>query len=77
MGAVLSSYEYYIDIKRSVSPGALGELVQTLSKTGLEALACGCKVIQWDGDVIVGLPDEHHPKTVVNKLWELYQTILN
>ncbi len=76
LGKVLSSYEYYIDVKRSYSPGARGKLIQVLSKTGLEALACECKVIRWDGDEIKGLPPEHHPNKVVTKLWELYQKVL-
>ena len=75
MGEVLSSYEYYIDVKRSVSPGAKGQLIQVLSKTGLEALACGTKVICWNGEIIEELLPQHHPNNVVTRLWNLYSQL--
>ena len=77
MGDVLSSYEYYVDVKRSYSPGARGKLLKVLSKTGLEALACECKVINWNNEVLTGLPDEHHPETVVAEFWKIYQDLLD
>jgi len=76
MGDVLSSYEYYIDVKRSYSQGARGKLIQVLSKTGLEALACECKVINWNDEVLTGLPDEHRPENVVAEIWKKYQDLL-
>lgn len=71
MGEILSSYEYYIDVKTFPGGKSSG-----LSKTGLEALACGCKVVRWDGEIVEGLPSEHHPENVVAKLWKLYRQIL-
>jgi hypothetical protein len=73
IGEVLSSYEYYIDVKTLPKWEYLGP---GLSKTGLEALACGCKVIRWDGKIVEGLPAEHHPENVVTKLWNFYRQIL-
>jgi len=67
----LCQYEYCIDVKR-VTGGKIGP---ALSKTGLEALACGLKVIRWDGEVIEELPEEHNPVNVVTKLWSLYQKL--
>ena len=51
---MLNRYEYCID---RTSPGSL-------SKTVLEALACGLKAIRWDGRVVSGLPKEHRPERV-------------
>ena len=68
----LSKYEYYIDVKR----GLYGNILEALSLTGLEALACGCKVIDWKGDTRVGLPFEHHPEYAAETLFKIYQEIL-
>lgn len=70
---VLCKHEYYIDVKRNVE----GRLMPSLSKTGLEALACGLKVIKWNGEVIKGLPIEHRPESVVNKLYRLYINLIS
>ncbi|MBS7612499.1 hypothetical protein KEJ27_09945 [Candidatus Bathyarchaeota archaeon] len=62
----LSEYEYYIDKTE----------IPSLSKTALEALACGLKVIRWDGEIVDGLPEEHKPEKVVQKIWGIYQRLL-
>ena len=62
---VLNRYEYYID---RMSP-------KSLSKTALEALACGLKVIRWDGRVVSGLPLEHRPERVADTVWRMYRQI--
>jgi glycosyltransferase involved in cell wall biosynthesis len=73
LATVLSKYEYYIDVKRDVD----GRILHVpLSKTALEALACGCKVINWKGEEIHGLPFEHNAKYVAEKVWELYKNLL-
>lgn len=51
---MLNRYEYCID---RTSP-------ESLSKTALEALACGLKVIRWDCRVVSGLLGEHRPERV-------------
>jgi len=68
----LSKYEYYIDVKR----GLKGNILEALSLTGLEALACGCKVIDWKGDTRVGLPYEHRPEYAAKYLFKIYEEIL-
>jgi len=74
MPDLLGKYEYYIDIKRSVSISP--EIIPALSKTGLEALAVGCKVIRWDGEIVYGLPDENRPENVIKKYYDLYHNVL-
>jgi hypothetical protein len=63
MPGLLSRFEYYIDAKSS------GE---STSKTGLEALACGCKVINRNGDTLSKLSEEHLPENVAKKIWDNY-----
>jgi len=69
---VLCRYEYYIDVKRN----AKGRIARDISKTGLEALACGLKVITWNGKTIKGLPVEHRPENVVRRLYQLYMNLI-
>jgi len=66
MPIFLNAFEYYID--RNYIP--------SLSKTALEALACGLKVITWNDEVVQKLPEEHNPVKVVRKLWSLYQKLV-
>lgn len=66
MPSKLNEYEYYIDQTE----------IPSLSKTALEALSCGLKVIRWDGKIVEKLPEEHKPKKVVQKIWEIYQGLL-
>ena len=54
MPAFLSSFEYLID----QAP------VAAFSRTALEALALGLKVIRWDGSMVEGLPDSWKPENV-------------
>ncbi|RLE74742.1 MAG: hypothetical protein DRJ56_06900 [Thermoprotei archaeon] len=61
MPKVLSAYEYFID--RYTIP--------SLSKTALEALACECKVLRWDGRVALELPRQHEPRRVAQRYLEL------
>jgi len=70
---VLRRYEYYIDVKRNYA-GTL--LKGGMSKTGLEALACGLKVIKWDGSQVQGLPAENRPENVARQVYALYKAAL-
>ncbi|UCC39901.1 MAG: hypothetical protein JSV96_00090 [Candidatus Aminicenantes bacterium] len=72
-GEILSEYEYYIDVKRDNE----GRVLDAMSKTGLESLACGLKVIRWDGKVVKELPIRNLPENVVKKLFNIYLEILN
>jgi len=67
MPSLLNRFEYYIDVKTTGF---------SMSKTGLEALACGCKVINYHGEIVDRLPDEHKPEHVVSELMETYDKIL-
>lgn len=49
MPELLSEYSYYVD--QTLAPA--------LSKTALESLSLGLKVVRWDGKVVSGLPEEH------------------
>jgi len=65
MPEILNKYEYYIDQTQ----------IPSLSKTALEALACGLKVVRWDGEIVEGLPEEHRPENVIRRLIEVYSSI--
>ncbi len=72
MPKVLGSYAYYIDVKRSPT----GAVLPALSRTGLEALACGCRVVDSAGTVAVGLPQENDPARVAARWHEVYEGLL-
>lgn len=57
MPELLNRYEYYID----------RNYIHSLSKTALEALSCGVKVLDWREEVVTSLPEEHKPKKVVDR----------
>jgi glycosyltransferase involved in cell wall biosynthesis len=57
MPMLLNRYEYYVD----------RNYPESLSKTALEALACGVKVISWKEEILTSLPSEHDPKNVVQQ----------
>ncbi len=59
---LLNLFEFLID--RNYIP--------SLSKTALEALACGLKVIRWDEKIIDKLPNTHKPTYVIRKLATIY-----
>lgn len=63
MVSVLSPFEYLIDRTS----------VKSLSKTALEALACGLKVVAWNCDVVYELPKEHKPENVTVQLRNLIE----
>lgn len=62
----LNRFEYYID----------RNYISSLSKTALEALACGLEVIAWNEEIMQELPETHEPRNVIEKLWSLYQKML-
>jgi glycosyltransferase involved in cell wall biosynthesis len=63
----LRQYTVYVDI-RYVNETVL----QALSKTGLEALACGLKVLNYRLECRQGLPIEHDPRNVISCLSNIY-----
>ena len=64
MPKLLNKFEYYIDVKTTGF---------STSKTGLEALACGCKVINYYGEIVDKLPEEHKPENVASELKRIYE----
>lgn len=75
MRSYLTQYTTFIDVKRDVRGNILYP-ENTLSKTALEALACGLKVIPCQGDIIEKLPEEHHPRNVVTQMYRIYKELL-
>jgi len=71
MPDLLNQYEKYIDYKVT----DFGLVLKALSRTALEALACGCKVYH-DEKIIEQLPEEHKPEIVMKKLYSLFLDIL-
>jgi hypothetical protein len=69
MPELFSKYEYFVDMRKP--PGR--SVVEVLGKAGLEALASGCKVIDWEGNVHEGLPEENRPENVAAKWYGLYK----
>jgi hypothetical protein len=64
MPNLFSSYEYFLD----------RIILKDLSKTALEALASGVKVIK-DDKIFSQIPKEHNPYTVVKRLIDIYEKI--
>lgn len=67
MPAFLNQYSGYIDIKIMND-----KILQAMSKTGLESIACGLKVMRYDGKIITELPDEFNPKYVMKIMDKYY-----
>jgi hypothetical protein len=72
-------------LDHSLMPNFLGSFgifidrhsISSLSKTALEALAVGLKVVRWDGKIIQGLPREYEPMEVTKRWLEIYYQFLN
>ena len=67
---LLKKYETYVDIKI-----VNNELLESLSKTGLEALACGLKVLNYKLEYLDKLPEMHNPTNVVDQLENIYKNV--
>ena len=67
MPAFLKKYELYVDI-RFVD----GKILENLSKTGLEALACGLDVLDYRMNWLRDLPEENKPNNVASRLLDIY-----
>jgi hypothetical protein len=72
MPDLLSKYAYYIDLRRP--PGHIE--ARSVGKAALEALACGCRVIDWSGKIIEGLPEQNEPVRVAAKWNDVYVGLL-
>jgi hypothetical protein len=71
MPEFLNQYYTFIDYKKT----NFGMELTALSRTALEALACGCKVYH-NNQIIDELPNEHKPEIVIKKLYLLFDSIL-
>lgn len=63
----LKKYDVYVDL-RFVNQ----KLLKDLSKTALEALACGLRVLNYNLEYVEGLPSEHCPTNVIKTLSSIY-----
>ena len=69
MPSFLKKYRVYVDIKY-----VNNMILESFSKTGLEALACGLKVLNYQLKYHQGLPPEHNPTSVVARLMKIYSS---
>jgi hypothetical protein len=67
---LLKKYKVYVDI-RIVND----KILESLSKTALESLACGLKVLNYKLEYLDKLPEIHNPVNVVNQLETIYNEI--
>ena len=67
MPSFLKRYNIYVDI-RLVN----GKILENLSKSALESLACGLEVLDYRLMCHRGLPPEHDPSEVLSKLENIY-----
>ena len=73
----LKRFRWYVDVKRDHKGRLLCVEKGSGSLTGLEALACGLKVIRSNGQVYEGLPPEHFPENVIKQVYEIYYSLMN
>ena len=71
----LKRFKALVDVKRDVKGNILYP-ENTMSKTALEALACGLKVITYQGEMIERLPERNNPYNVVEEVYQIYKEIL-
>ena len=72
MPQTLSKYAYYVDMRKPPEH----VVARSVGKAAVEALACGCKVIDWEGRIIKGFPPEHDPKSVAARWNAIYLGLL-
>lgn len=72
MPQTFSKYAYYIDMRKP--PGHA--VARSVGKAALEALACGSRVIDWEGKIIEGFPAEHDAKSVAARWDAIYVELL-
>lgn len=73
----VGSHEYYVDVKRDY-PGHkhADKVLEAFSLTGLEALALGCKVIDWNGDLIDMPLVEFGSEVIAKRLDTIYKDLM-
>ena len=71
---LMNKYSFYIDIKRDFKGRILYD-EGAISKSGLEALSMGLKVISKDMSLKEGLPEVHRPENVSDVLFGIYEKL--
>jgi hypothetical protein len=66
----LKKYNIYVDIRI-----ANDKILENFSKTALESLACGLKVLNYKLEYLDKFPEIHNPVNVVNQLENIYNKI--
>lgn len=78
----MKQFEYYIDLKITPYDYAIPQLsrknepLYAMSKTGLEALSLGMKVINYKYELLDKLPDEHLPVNSNKKVMLVYDDLM-
>ena len=71
MPSFLRKFQVYVDV-RYINY----KVLENLSKTALESLSCGLKVLDYNLKYRQGLPREHDPYNVINRLETVYKQIM-
>ena len=75
MPELLSQHSHYIDLKYDKTQTLLHP-PDAYSKTGLEALSCGLKILSVNQYEAQGLPEKHYPEKVAETIHDLYQKFI-
>jgi len=65
MANVFSKYEYFFDLRRRTGQP---KPIECLGTAAFQAQACGCKAVDWKGDIHTGFPEGHDPASVMS-IW--------
>jgi len=76
MPGFLRKFKALVDVKKDLKGNILYP-EGTMSKTALEALACGLMVIPYRGEIIQNLPERHRPQNVASKIYGIYREVLD
>ena len=67
MPSMLNNYQLYVDVRY------VDNLVlENLSKTAIESLACGLQVLNYKLKLVSTVPELHLPQNVISKISKLY-----
>lgn len=70
MPRLISQFRTYVDLKY-----VRGNLLHAPSKTGLECLACGLRVLNYNMQYADGLPEVHRPEHCARRVLAIYDTV--
>lgn len=76
MPQFLKQFSWYIDVRRDNDGKLLSRAGSSGSLTGLEASACGLKVINTDGEIRLKLPPQNRAENVVKTLHPIYVALM-